>query len=187
MDGLKQRAHIPEHAAIVFTGVRCVIYQWEQEMFDGSIGIFEKIVRIPAATAIATVGDKVLIQEQEQPHRSLFYSLPGGHADSYEEPLLEVAKRELKEEAGLVSEDWEIEQDISRRDFTVFEHNLYIARNCQKKFDPEFDGGEKIVSKYVTVEDLFTILDDPLWRHKDIAEYLKDTYTVDTLKQKLFA
>lgn len=63
-------AKLPENAKCVFKGVLFDIYQWEQEMFDGTYSIFEKVVRLPSSQIIATTPEnKIILLDEEQPHR----------------------------------------------------------------------------------------------------------------------
>ncbi len=181
MDGILERANIPKDATLAFTGERCRIYQWPQEMYDGSIGTFEKIVRLSGAIVIAVVDGKILIEEQEQPGKGPFLCLPGGHVDSWEEPLLEAGKSELKEETGFESTDWELIVDLSQRVFTVFEHHLYLARDCMKVTAPHLDNGEKINVSLVTPEEFRSVIEDPRWHHPDITAYLNKPGNFDKL------
>lgn len=181
MDEMLKRASIPQEAVLAFEGVRCRVYQWPQKMYDGSFATFEKIVRFPASTVIAIVDGKILIQEQEQPHRGPFLCLAGGTADHWDEPLEEVAKRELKEETGLESDDWQLLADISRRDYNVFEHHIYLARKCHEVSEPKLDNGEKITTMFVTVDEFRMIKEDPRWRHVDITAYLNKADNFDKL------
>jgi ADP-ribose pyrophosphatase len=98
---------IPPNAKKVFTGIISDIYQWEQELFDGTTTTFERIRFKDGAFVIATVGEKVIITHQEQPAHTPFIGLPGGGFDTYDEDPLECAKRELLEETGYVSDHWE--------------------------------------------------------------------------------
>ena len=43
---------MPEHAKKVFSGVMFDVYQWEQEMYDGSTATFEKLTRPDTAQVI---------------------------------------------------------------------------------------------------------------------------------------
>lgn len=181
MDGMLERANIPKQATVAFAGERCRVYQWPQEMYDGSIATFEKIVRLPGATVIAVVDGKILIEEQEQPHKGPFICLPGGHADSWDEPLLDTAKREMKEETGFESRNWELLVDISHRDFIMFEHHLYLARDCEKASEPHLDNGEKISVRLVTLDEFKSIIGDPRWNHPDITAYLNKPGNFDKL------
>lgn len=44
---------IPTHAQCVFSGVRSEIYQWDQEMYDGSFRTFEMLRFLDGSFAIA--------------------------------------------------------------------------------------------------------------------------------------
>ena len=92
----KSKQPIPAHAKRVFSGRIFDVYQWEQEMFDGTTETFEPIWRLPTVEIIATVGDKILIEEQDQPDRKNNITLVAGRADHSEDMLAE-AKRELLE------------------------------------------------------------------------------------------
>ena len=69
---------IPPKAKRVFHGVLHDVYQWKQKLFDGSSSTFEMIVRQPSTEIIATIGNKIIILEQQQPGRKAYPSLPGG-------------------------------------------------------------------------------------------------------------
>ena len=59
---------IPPHATCVFQGILFDVYQWQQEMFDGSFRTFEKIRRRTiGAQVIATRGDRIFYSQEQQP------------------------------------------------------------------------------------------------------------------------
>lgn len=60
-------AKIPSHATKVFSGTIFDVYQWEQEMFDGSKKIFEAAGRPHTALIIPVVDDKVVLSYERQP------------------------------------------------------------------------------------------------------------------------
>jgi ADP-ribose pyrophosphatase len=134
---------IPSHAKLVFKGIIHDVYQWEQELFDGTRKTFEALKRPNTTVVIPLQGDQVVYAKQEQPGHPPYISLFGGRAEEGESPL-ESAKRELLEETGLTSDDWQ--------ELRVFptpgkiEHGVYyfVARNCQKTGEQQLDGGEKI-------------------------------------------
>jgi len=73
---------IPREAEPVFQGVRSQVFQWDQEMYDGSISRFERIRFIDGAFVIPILpSGNILLTEQEQPTRGKFFSLPGGALD----------------------------------------------------------------------------------------------------------
>lgn len=165
---------IPEGARKVFSGKIFQVYQWDQELFDGSKTIFELAHRVPASLVVPVVDDKILIQYEEQPTRTPFISLPGGRFDSFEEDPLDAAKRELFEESGLVSDDWELWFEGVFKGATAKEDYFFIARNCRKIQEPLHEPGERIVSEHVSFDELLDLGENPKFRLQEIRiEFLK--------------
>lgn len=134
---------IPEHAKLVFKGVIFDVYQWEQEMYDGSHATFEMLKRPDTILILPTMGDKIILSHQEQPSKPAFDSFLGGRAEEGEDSL-ESAKRELLEEGGLVSDNWELiktYEPFSKFEWKIY---LYVARDCKKIAEQHLDPGEKI-------------------------------------------
>jgi ADP-ribose pyrophosphatase len=96
---------IPKNAKKVFQGILFDIYQWEQEMFNGTFETFEKAIRADSSQIIALTKKKELILlNEEQPHDGSFSGLIGGRIERDETPI-ENAKKELLEELGMKSEN----------------------------------------------------------------------------------
>ena len=142
---LVAKKKIPKNAKRVFKGIRWSVYHWKQKMFDGSYETFEGIRHLSSAKVIATLGNKILVAKQKQPGTKYYYTLLGGIMNEEENPL-EAAKRELLEEAGLVSDDWEHFYTISLDWNPKAEHYSYVfvARNCRKTTTPHLDAGERL-------------------------------------------
>ena len=139
---------IPSQAKLVFKGVIFDVYQWEQEMFDGSKETFEAIKRPSTVQVIPVKGDKILLSFEEQPGKPRRLTFFGGRMEKDEEPL-DAAKREFLEETGMESDDWELFREYhsgGKIDWSFF---FYIARNVTKKTEPHLDPGEKIDRKSV--------------------------------------
>jgi ADP-ribose pyrophosphatase len=179
---------IPQEAKKVFQGKIFSVYQWEQEMFDGSKQTFEMLKRPNTIEIIAVQGDKILMSHQSQPNKHNFYSLFGGRAEENEEPLV-TAKRELLEESGLESTDWEFiksYQPVHKIDWEIY---LFVARNCQKVAEPKLDPGEKIETVSYSFDEFLNIIEkDEYWGNELAIDLLKmeKTGTIDTFKKKLF-
>lgn len=143
---------IPAHATCVFKGVIFDVYQWEQELYDGTMATFEALRRPDTVVVFALNGDKIFYAQQEQPGKLPFLSLFGGRADEGEEPL-QAAKRELLEETGMVSDSWR--QIRHHRSGGKIDWNIYyfVAADCRKVADPELDGGEMIEVLSTTIDD----------------------------------
>ena len=99
---------VPDRAVKVFEGVIYNVYQWEQDMFDGSQKTFEMIKRPDTVEIIAVHEGKIIVSNEEQPHAGSFVSLPAGMHDVPEEDELTAAKRELREETGYSFKNWKL-------------------------------------------------------------------------------
>jgi len=179
---------IPKEAKLVFRGQIFDIYQWKQKMFDGSYGTFECLKRQDNASVIPVVGNKILICEQEQPYTGTFYGIFGGRVENGED-VLKTAKRELLEESGFESNDWELiskYNDFYKLDWTI---NVFVARDCKKVGNPRLDPGEKIETRLVSFEEFLEIVGSTKFRGKEFANEIfrmKFENRLEDFKKKLF-
>ncbi|MDO8566313.1 MAG: NUDIX hydrolase [Candidatus Moranbacteria bacterium] len=162
---------LPKNSKLVFKGKRCEIYQWEQELFDGSKATFENIKRRSSVTIIAVQDGRIVIQNQEQPRKKSFVSMPGGLVDDGED-ILTAAKRELFEETGLESSNWHLWKVLGSHGYMDWENHLFIAKNCRVTGKPNLDAGEKIENILVNFENFLLLTEDERFRHKDLLVYL---------------
>lgn len=141
------KSKLPENAKLVFRGELWEVYQWPQKMFDGSMATFEGLKsRKNSAKIIAISDGKIVMSKERGPNdENAHYALLGGGIDSNESPL-NTAKRELLEEAGLKSEEWEEIAVIDVLNYPRIEFYVYIflARNCIKIAAQKLDRGEEI-------------------------------------------
>ncbi|PJC53414.1 MAG: hypothetical protein CO029_02850, partial [Candidatus Magasanikbacteria bacterium CG_4_9_14_0_2_um_filter_41_10] len=72
---------IPEQAKKVFSGVIFDVYQWEQELYDGSKATFERLTRPATLQVIAEVDGRIAMSDEEQPAKGRFLSLLGGRQE----------------------------------------------------------------------------------------------------------
>jgi 8-oxo-dGTP pyrophosphatase MutT (NUDIX family) len=153
----KSKQPIPENAKKVFKGVIFDVYQWEQEMFDGTKKTFEKIKRADTVVVFGVLPDgKILLTEQEQPGKKPFIGATGGMIDEGED-ILSAAKRELLEESGYEAEEftlWDAQQPMSKGEWAVY---TFIAKGLKKVADLRLDAGEKIKLKPSTLDELIYI------------------------------
>lgn len=180
---------IPTEAKQVFKGVIFDVYQWPQKMYNGSLATFEMLKRPNTIEVIATQDNKILLSVQSQPTKANFYSLFGGRSDPGEEPLA-TAKRELREESGLESNNWElykIYEPFHKIDWQIY---TYIARNCVSTGRQQLDSGEKIeVIKCTFDEFVEIVLSNKYWGNElalDICKKLRNPTKLSTFKRKLF-
>jgi len=181
---------IPPQAKKVFTGVMFDVYQWEQEMFDGSKETYEAVKRPYTVQIIALQGDHVLISSEVQPGRPPFLTLFGGRMEEGEDPL-EAAKRELREESGLESDQWELlhvfQSPIVKIDWDLY---LYVAHDCRKSAETHLDAGEKIEVKSLSYDEFVDTLSSKDFRGRELMyELLKPEVTLTQraqFKKRLF-
>ena len=179
---------LPKNAKLVFKGKIFDTYQWDQEMFDGSTEVFERLKRPNTIQVLAIQNDNILIAEEEQPAKGKFHALFGGRQEPNEDSL-ECAKRELLEESGLTSKDWELYKIYEPYNKMEWEVHFYIARNCQKIAEQKLDSGEKITTKPLTFEQFINfILEGKLWATELNIDILRMLHkgTINEFKQKLF-
>lgn len=177
---------IPEHAKKVFEGVIFDVYQWEQEMFDGSKMTFEKLKR-PDTVVVFPVTDKgnVILTKQRQPGMEVFYTGAGGRVEKGEE-ILHAAKRELLEETGYEAREftlWRAIHPVKKIDWCVF---VFIAHGLSKAGEMTPDSGEQIELLEVSFEEFLAIAqredftDKEIYR--DIVEAISDEGKMRSLR-----
>ncbi len=179
---------IPSHAEKKFSGILFDIVQWEQELYDGSKATFEALRRHDAVMVLAVTEDgKILVTDEFQPPTLDFFGVIAGSVDKDEEPL-EGAKRELLEESGYVSDDWE-----HWRTYNSFHHmewnlHTFIARGCVKKQEQNLDPGEKITINELSFEEFLKLMKNRKFRNDILAlDILRMTdEEIEALKEKLF-
>lgn len=152
---------VPKEAKKVFSGVIYDVYQWPQEMFDGSFQTFEMLGRpdtvktlvvlteeearkLRNAQVSSEVGPKLVVTKQEQPRKDCFYDYPGGRMDAEDADELVAAKRELLEETGLKMRDWKlirVKQPFNKTDWLVY---TFLATGLEAQVEQSLDAGEKI-------------------------------------------
>ena len=145
---------IPAEAECKFQGELFDVYQWPQEMFDGSTATFEMLRREDTVVIIAVltaeeqrrlekvtgdedVEDKVVITYQTQPHQDWFYDYPGGRHDT-----------------GLSFANWklvEVHQPFTKIDWLVY---TFVATDLVGQVAQKLDAGEKIKVLEVTLDEL---------------------------------
>lgn len=179
----------PENATMVFKGKIFEVWQWPQKLYDGSTATFEFLKRPNTVSVIATLEDKIMILDQKQPqHDESFISLPGGRQEENEDPLV-TAQRELLEETGYVSNDWELWVEYSpfqKIQWTIY---YFVARDSKKQQEQKLDGGEQITLRFISLDEFIELSDNKEFDPHEISlELLKAKYEPEKRArlQKLF-
>jgi ADP-ribose pyrophosphatase len=147
---------IPEDAKKVLSGVIFDVYQWEQEMFDGSKKTFE-VARRPDTVAIFPVlsDGRIILVEENQPGMNVSYVGPcGGRIDPGEKPDVAIL-REMQEEVGYSAEKislWKAKQTgTPKLDWVIY---TFIGKGLHPATSNLDTAGEKIKTRLVTIDEL---------------------------------
>ena len=171
----KEFKKIPDNARVVFKGVLHEVWQWEQEQFDGSFQTFECVRRRDGLTVLAITKDKkFIINFEEHPGYVEFITFPGGNIEEAQTAILG-AQRELLEETGYESDNWELwfRNDILNYRCMEWNNNIFIARGCVKIQEPTVDPGEKIETHFLSFEEFLQITQEDKFRNKEVTEIVR--------------
>lgn len=181
-------SRIPEEAKCVFSGEIYDVYQWPQEMYDGTTATFEMLRRADTVKIIAVLTpeeqarlnnvvkittsteDRIVITKQKQPRKDWFYDYPGGRVDTGDADELAGAKRELLEEAGLEFANWrlvDVKQPFNKIDWLVY---TFVASGLVQQTEQNLDSGELIEVELATIPEI-----QELAKSKD-SQYLRFKY-----------
>lgn len=174
---------IPEDAKKVFSGKIFDVYQWEQEMYDGTKKIFEKITRPDTVIVYAVLDDgRIVLTKQEQPGKAAFIGAAGGMIDEGED-VLAAAKRELLEETGYEAKEfilWDTQHPASKIDWAVY---TFIAKGLTKAGEQNLDSGEKVELYPVSFDQLLDIARRKEFSEKEMVPEFMEA-KIDTEKRK---
>jgi len=180
---------LPSKAQKVFQGKIFSVYQWEQELYDGTTATFEMLKRPGTIQIIPTNAEKIYLSYEEQPTKPRTITFFGGRQEPDEDPLV-TAKRELLEETGMESDDWELLKKYDYEGKIEWPMYLFTARNCKKVAEQNLDPGEKIDIKEVTFDQFLDIVSaESFWGGiiaNDILRMRLDKEKLEEFKKKLF-
>jgi 8-oxo-dGTP pyrophosphatase MutT (NUDIX family) len=140
---------VPDNASRVFKGDIFDVYQWPQKQFDGTIKTFEMLKRPDTASILVVRDGQVLLTHDEQPGHSVRLSVPMGRVDETDESWLSAAKRELREETGLICSTWRLLSVSQPAHKIEWFASLFLAMDITEEGEQELDpGGEKITMEW---------------------------------------
>lgn len=180
---------LPTEAKAVFRGKIFDVYQWEQQLFDGTKSTFEMLKRPDTVQVIPVVGDRIWLSYEEQPKNPPHVSFLGGRCEEGEEPL-KTAQRELLEESGLESDDWELFGSFEPFHKIEWQIHYFIARSCRKIREPQLDAGEKIAIRTFSFDEFSEEIVRPEFGMNHLSyEFLKlqrNPTDLQKLKERLY-
>lgn len=184
-----EKTLIPPDAKKVFQGVLFDVYQWEQELFDGSKGIWERVKRMDSVTVIAIFDGKIVVSFEEHPATEPFTGVIAGFIEK-DEDVLVAAKRELREETGLESDDWLHYKSWPVGAKISWDEHVFIARDCRKVGEQELDPGEKIRLEFLSWEEFMQFIARDDFRLINVALHLlrlQQRGELDNFRRLLFS
>lgn len=165
----KSKHPLPKKAKRVFKGIIFDVYQWQQQLFDGSHATFEKLKRPDTVNILPITQDKkIILTKQHQPGHQPFIGSAGGRIDPGEAPLA-AAKRELLEETGYKAKQWilwDVVQPIPKIDWAIY---TFIAKQCSKVAQISLDAGEKISLNRVSFPEYIKLVAQESYRDQEIS------------------
>jgi ADP-ribose pyrophosphatase len=177
---------IPDKAQRVFEGVIYDVYQWEQENFDDSVTTFEMLKRPDTVSVIGLVNDKVVVIDDEQPHRGSKLSFPGGRVDPEDPSTLSAAQREVAEETGYTFRQWklvDVFQPQLKLEWFIY---IYVAWDVAGQTDTHHDPGERITIKlqdFAAIKSLVNAEDGHLGEARKLFEQVTSTQDLQNLPE----
>ena len=179
---------LPQNAEKKFNGIIFDVYQWQQEMYDGSFETFEMLKRPDTLQVIPVLDNgNIIVAYEHQPGKPPGWTILGGRQEEGEAPE-DVIKREFLEETGMTADIWELQQSFmpySKMDWTIYR---YTARGIKKVQEPKLDAGEKIELKEVDWDEFIDIATSrEFWCKGFSLEllYRQKEGTLDQLKQQI--
>lgn len=146
---------VPDTARLVHKGQIFEFYEWDQELFDGSVAVFEMLKRSDTLQVMAVHDGKVIVLEDEQPgQEGPHITLPGGRSEPTDSSWLEGAKRELLEETGMRFKQWRlisVQQPTPKIEWFT---PLYLATELESEAEQQLDAGERITVTSMSFADL---------------------------------
>jgi len=146
---------IPDKATRVFKGEVFDIYQWPQTLFDGRTKTFEMARRPDTVQILLVQNEQIMLVNDTQPDQRTRLHVPHGKADESDDSWLSAAKRELREETGVVCEHWRlisVEQPLPRLEWFA---PLYLAYGITEEHPQQLDpGGEQIEVLWKSFDDV---------------------------------
>ena len=156
------------------------------ELSDGTTGIREFVSTNDgcAVVAVDSLKNLILVQQFRYAHKTTLLELPAGAMEKNEEPI-DAAKRELFEETGFKSKDWQNLGTILPSTYATQKTHIFLAKNAQQVSDPTPDEGEILKTHIIPFDEVLNmILKNEIKDSKTIIGVLK-TFVVQHVHQPI--
>ena len=106
---------------------------------------------------VALTPDRKIVMVEQYRHGSgtVELEIPGGMMDPHETDPVATGVRELREETGYQGENARLLTHVSANP-AIFSNNCYtvIVENCRLQHGVEFDAGEDLITKLISLEEI---------------------------------
>lgn len=121
------------------------IYQKEEEVSEGVFETHEYVHRKDGTRIIAIDSDNnvLLTYENRYELKAYDWRVPGGRLDYENEPIVEAAKREFRQETGFTAENWEFLWTTTLESTVRYQRHFFLATKNLKFVGYERDIGEE--------------------------------------------
>lgn len=129
----------------IWEGIHFKAFHESVEVAPGKIRTFEYVWRIDGTRSIVVDEANQILLTREYRHELMDYDwrLPGGKLDYVDEPVIQAASRELKEETGITARDWQYLWSTAPDATVRFKRHFLIATEISLG-KQSLDEGEKI-------------------------------------------
>ncbi len=173
----------PESASKVFSGVIYDIYQWQQNMFDGTTRTFECAKRQYVVTVIAVIGDKIVVLNEEQPGMRKRVNFIGGGINDSEDPYT-AAIREIHEETGMTFKNVKLVsiEDIGGPKLDWWAYR-FVATELVSEEEPHPGAGEKIEVTLLPFDQVKQMSDDNIFMSYRLMKRVNSLHDITDLPE----
>jgi 8-oxo-dGTP pyrophosphatase MutT (NUDIX family) len=129
------------------------IYQENKEVAEGAFETHEYVRRKDGTRIIAIDSDNNVLLTYEFRYELNEYDwrVPGGRLDYENEPIIEAAQREFKQETGFVAENWEFLWTTTLDSTVRYQRHFFLAKKLTS-VGASRDLGEKITVHWIPLE-----------------------------------
>ena len=157
------------------------MFQWQQELFDGSYDTFEMLKRPDTTSVICVVDGKIIVLDEEQPNSGKRRSFPGGRVDETDTDIIAAAQREVLEETGYTFKNWrlvKVRQPIKKMEWFV---HYVVAWDVANQQETHHEPGEKITVELLEFDEAKQLTAQKVGFLGEVAELFEDNDSCEDL------
>ena len=142
---------------VIYEGDVLNVVRDEVRLPNGSVGVREMCLHVGAVCIIPLLDDETVLMERQYryAHERVIFEIPAGKLNYKEEPPLEAAKRELREETGAIAKKFTYLGELIPTPAIVSERiQMFLAEDISFT-DRELDEDEFLEVERVPLKELY--------------------------------